>query len=336
MASTRLTDVFVPELVAPYDSLDSLSKNTFINSGVGVFNPKLTALMDATSGGSKIIMPFWNPITEDEPNVGSDDPATKSTPVKTSAGTEIASKTFLNKSFSAMQLTSILAGSDPMTDIMNKIEQYWNYVLNARMLNAAAGIIADSVANHDSDLVLDISANTGAEGVFKVDADTIIQACGYLGDRQSNMKVIAMHPVVYTNLRRQNLIDNVKDSDNNTLFEVYGNMRVLVDNAMPVVNLAGSKVGYHTYIFGDGVFSIGSGYPGVQEEVEWKPDAGNGMGEEVLYTRRCFVTHPNYYSVKVADTNAGMTYAQLAAAGSWERVVDDRRRINFVAIISQG
>lgn len=348
--ATRITDVFVPDLVPSYNSLRSLAKNAFLASGVAVFNPALEVLMNASMGGSKIIMPFWKPLGEDDPNVGSDNPDVKSVAKKHSAGTEIASKTFLNQSWTVMDLSGILAGDDPASDIVSKIEEYWNIVLNKRLLSTAAGIIADSIASHDSDLILDITE----DGDGLIGAESIIEACGYLGDRQDETSIMVMHSTIYNNLRQQNLIEFIRDSDNNTQFATYQGMRVLKDDNMPLVVVTPAVpavpaegenpavpavpavMGYHTYIFGPGVFSVGSGYPGIQEEMDRKPDAGNGMGQEVLYTRRCFVTHPNFYSVAVEDTNVGLTNTALAAATTWTRVVDERKRINFVAILSLG
>lgn len=336
--TTKLEDIVFPELMTPYDSQDFLDKNVFYNSGVAFSDPRVTELMDATVGGNTIALPFYKPLDTDEPNVGSDDPATKSEHSKITSGVELATKTFVNKSYSVMDLTSMIVGmrNDPMAAINKGIDGYWQIDANTRLLKAAQGIVADSVANHDGDLVLDISAASGDAGSGFVDADTIIEATGLMGDRQSELGVIAMHSNVYNSLRKQQLIDTVRDADNNTLFEVFGNLRVFYDDKMPVE--AGNK--YHTYIFGPGVFSLNYGNPGIASEIDRDPNSGNGMGETLLYSRRCVLVHPRGYGIKLSTFSSGglkgLTYTQLATATTWERVVDDRKRIKFAAIISKG
>lgn len=337
MATTKVTDVVYPELMTPYDSQDFLDKNIFYNSGVAFADPRVTELMDAMVGGNTITLPFYKPLDTDEPNIGSDDPTVKSTPGKITSGIEIATKTPVNKSYSVMDLTSMIVGTqnDPMAAINRSIDEFWQIDANTRLLKAAQGIVADSVANHDGDLVLDISASTGTGEGF-VDAETIIQATGLMGDRQSELGVIAMHSNVYNSLRQQQLIETVRDADNNTLFEVFGNLRVFYDDKMPVE--AGNK--YHTYIFGPGVFSLNYGNPGVASEISRDPASGNGMGEVLLYSRRCILVHPRGYRVKLSTFEStglkGLSYTQLASATTWERAFSERKRIKFAAIISKG
>lgn len=337
MATTKIENIVYPELMTAYDSQDFLDKNVFYNSGVAFADPRVTELMDATVGGNTIALPFYKPLDTDEPNVGSDDPDTKATHKNIDSGVELATKTYVNKSYSIMDLTSMIVGmrNDPMSAINAGIDGFWQIDANTRLLKAAQGIVADSVANHDGDLVLDISAASGTGEGF-VDADTIIEATGLMGDRQSELGVIAMHSNVYNSLRKQQLIETVRDADNNTLFEVFGNLRVFYDDKMPVE--AGNK--YHTYIFGPGVFSLNYGNPGIASEIDRNPDAGNGMGETLLYSRRCILVHPRGYRIKLSTFASGglkgLNYTQLATATTWERAFDDRKRIKFAAIISKG
>ena len=335
MAEVRLADVIVPELFNPYDSLEFLSKDVYYNSGVAFSDPRVTRLMNATEGGNTIVLPFWNPVTDTEASIASDNPETKITPDKITAGSEVAAKGYYTKAWSAMELTGALAGSDPMGVIADQVDRYWINQIDRRVLNSSIGIVADSVANHSGDLILDISGESASN---KVDADVIIDARGTLGDVQENVGVIAMHSVVYTQLQKQQLIQYVRDADNNTMFATFNGMRVIYTDNMPTV-AAGDKTAYYTFIYGPNVFSLNMGAVENPQAVDYDNAAGNGFGKETLYSRRCVLVHPRGYKVNdelLTAAKSGLTFAECAAAGTWTRVYTERKRIPFVAIKSLG
>ena len=161
MASTRISDLFIQDLATSYTAQSSLAKNAFFMSGVAFQDPRVTPLMDATQGGQLISMPYFNALTDGGYNIGNDDPSQKSTPDKIDTGYETAVKTFMNKAYSVMDLAALAISGDPMVAINAGIQKYWTNVSEARIIAATTGIIADSIANHDSDLLYDISAQTG-------------------------------------------------------------------------------------------------------------------------------------------------------------------------------
>lgn len=336
MAEVRLADVIVPELFNPYDSLEFLSKDVYYNSGVAFTDPRVTRLMNATEGGNTIVLPFWNSVTDTEASIASDNPETKITPDKITAGSEVAAKGYYTKAWSAMELTSALAGSDPMGVIADQVDRYWINQIDRRVLNSSIGIVADSVANHSGDLILDISGESASN---KVDADVIIDARGTLGDVQENVGVIAMHSVVYTQLQKQQLIQYVRDADNNTMFATFNGMRVIYTDNMPTVAAGDGKTAYYTFIYGPNVFSLNMGAVENPQAVDYDNAAGNGFGKETLYSRRCVLVHPRGYKVKdelLTSAKSGLTFAECADAATWTRVYTERKRIPFVAIKSLG
>lgn len=338
----RLEDVFSPKLYTRYNSLDFLTKNVYFNSGVAFADPRIDRLMGSSEGGQLIQLPFWNTITEDEPSIASDDPATKIETSKITSGTELAAKNFYAKAFSTMDLAGALAGSDPMAQIINQIEGYWLNTIDTMVLKSSVGIVADSITNHDSDLIIDVTANTGGSYTdldSKVTADSIIDARGMLGDMQEDCKIMYCHSAVYTNLQKQDLIETVKNSENNTFFDMYNGMRIIHSDKAPVVSMGGGKYAYYTFIYGPNVFSLNLGSVPVHEEVERDPSAGNGSGQNKLYTRRSILVHPRGYKVNdslITNTKSGLTWDEFAAGTTWTRVYNERKRIKFVAIKSLG
>jgi hypothetical protein len=184
------------------------------------------------------------------------------------------------------------------------------------------GILADNVANDSSDMVVNIAtdaagAPTDAELVSN---DAILDAQQTAGDHQGGFSAIAMHSVVYSRLRKQQLINFIRDADNNTLFQTYGNLRVIVDDSLSAV--AGTnRVTYTTVIFGTGAVVAGMGRTAVPSELDREPSHGNGGGESILYSRRADIIHPlgfEFTSSSVAGQSA--TLAELATAANWNRV----------------
>ena len=85
MATTRLSDVIVPEVYNSYEAINSPEKSDFVTSGVVVTNSGLNA--KANEGGETLNMPFWKDLDSSiEANLSSSDPAVKATAQKVLAG----------------------------------------------------------------------------------------------------------------------------------------------------------------------------------------------------------------------------------------------------------
>ena len=221
-----------------------------------------------------------------------------------------------------MDIAVDLALADPVQAITNRVGAYWATTNERRLIQSTMGLLADNVANDSGDMVFDIAtdavgAPTAAELVSN---DAILDAQQTAGDHQAGFSAIAMHSVVYNRLRKQQLIDFIRDADNNTLFQMYGNLRVIVDDSLSAV--AGvNRVTYTTVIFGNGAVAAGMGRTKVPSELDRDPEKGNGGGQETLYSRRADIIHPlgfEFTSSSVAGQSANL--AELATAANWNRV----------------
>ena len=336
MASTRISDLFVQDLATSYTAQSSLAKNAFFMSGVAFSDPRVTPLMDATQGGQLISMPYFNALEDGGYNIGNDNPADKSTPSKIDTGYETAVKTFINKSYSVMDLAALAISGDPMVAINAGIQKYWTNVSEARIIAATTGIIADSIANHDSDLLYDISAQTGAGQNALLNASVMNTAAGYLGESMTDIKVVCVHPAVFTNLRNLNIIATMQEGATRTLFQTYEDYFIIVDKNMPKQKIDDDHYAYYTYMFGSNALTYQYGNPGVEYEIWRDPASGNGAGEEVLFTRRCDLVLPRGYQTVAVGGKAGLSETTLAQASTWTRAWSDRERIKFMAIKTLG
>ena len=320
MANVQIADIYNPLVFSGAEQEAQLELNAFLASGVMVVDPRLTAM--ASVGGNIGELPFFKPLGTEEPNYSDDVTGNTSTPNKITSGIMKYRLASQNQSWSTMDLAVDLALQDPVQAITSRVGQYWATSLERRLIQSTMGILNDNVANDAGDMVVDIAtdaagAPTAAELVSN---DAILDAQQTAGDHQAGFSAIAMHSVVYNRLRKQQLIDFIRDADNNTLFQMYGNLRVIVDDSLSAV--AGvNRVTYTTVIFGNGAVVSGMGRTANPSELDRSPEKGNGGGQSDLYSRRADIVQPlgfEFTSASVAGQSA--TLAELATAANWSRV----------------
>lgn len=337
MATTRLSDVIVPEVFTSYSSVDDPELSAFYRSGVVVRNALLDSWAD--QGGESLTVPYWGDLDQDsEPNASTDDPAQLATPDKIQASSLTIRKAFLNKGWSAMDLTGELAGSQPMRRIRERVDTYWTRQWQRRLIASALGVMADNIANDSGDMVYDISTQDGdnatAANVFSHTAFT--GAVFTLGDHFGQIAAIAVHSMVYKRMVDNDEIITVYDSKGTMVKETYYGKEVVVDDMMPVV--AGTTSGFRfvSVLFGRGLFGYGRGTPLVPVEVARVAAAGNGGGQETLWTRKTYLLHPRGFSFTDGSV-AGQspTLAELQMAANWDRKWD-RKLVPLAYLITNG
>lgn len=320
MATTQLSDVIVPEVYASYQQVDDIVNTSFFQSGIIAQNPALND--KARTGGTGINLPFWNDLDmNQEANIGSDNPAVEATPNKITAAKMVAYLANPNQAYSAADLTSELAGSDPMARIRARFATYWQNQYQLRLINAVKGILAANIAKNDGDMVEDISADTN-KSLFNIGA--FVDAAFSLGDQFGTLTGIGMHSLVYAGLVKENEIESVRASDGTLLYYAYKGLRIIVNDNMPV-DTSGDADIYTSVLFGAGAFGYGAGEPANPVEIDRKALAGNGAGVESIIERKKFILHPFGYRSAEGASEFGQTWAELASADTWTRVVDRKQ-----------
>jgi hypothetical protein len=320
MANVQIADIYNPLVFSAAEQEAQIEINAFLASGVMVEDPRLTAM--ASVGGNIGELPFFKPLGTQEPNYSNDVTGDTSTPNKITTAIMKYRLASQNQSWSTMDLAADLALADPVSAITNRIGGYWATTNERRLIQSTMGILASNVANNSSDMVVSVATDSSSTvtDAELISNDVILDAQQTAGDHQAGFSAIAMHSVVYSRLRKQQLIDFVRDADNNTLFSTYGNLRVIVDDSLSAV--AGTnRVTYTTVIFGNGAVVSGMGRTSNPSELDRAPEKGNGGGQSDLYSRRADIIHPlgfEFTSSSVAGQSA--TLAELATAANWSRV----------------
>lgn len=338
MPATRLSDIIVPEVFFGYMDTYTKERTEIFRSG-GFMRMDADLASKLAGGGRTFNVPFWKDLADDESQTANDDPNDLSTPANIGTGRDICRRQFRTKSWSTMNLTSDLAGDDPMQAILRRVNMYWERQFQSVLVNTLRGVFEDNIANYSGDMVYDIatdsaSAITAAE---KVSAEAILEAKQTMGDAANDLVTLVMHSVVFTELQKQNLIDYLPDSQGVVNFPTYLGYRVVIDDGCPAV--AGTnRTTYWTFLMGRDAIGWAEVPPAnMPVETDTVPAAGAGSGAEILYTRRQYALHP--YGIKWTDSSVAgefPTFAELRTASNWDRVYEERKQIPMALLQTNG
>lgn len=316
MASTKISDVIIPEIFNPYVLNRTMELSELIQSGIVVNDTEFDRL--ASAAAKTINMPYWNDLTGDD-EVLSDSAAL--TPGKINAGQDEAVILRRGRAWGTNDLAGSLAGSDPARAIGDLVATYWARMLQKTLLSTLSGIFGSASMSGN---VLDISALTG--GAEKINSSAFVDATQKLGDAKSQLSGILMHSATEAALAKLDLIQYIKPSTGVTEVPYYMGKRVIVDDSAPV-----STGVYTTYIFGNGALGLGNGSP--VRFIPTETDRDSLAGEDYLINRKTYILHPRgvaFQSVAVAGSSP--TNVELGTATNWTRVYENKkiRVVKFV------
>mgnify|MGYP007127201119 CR=1 FL=1 len=340
MAETRLADVVVPEVFNPYVTVLTAEKSRVIQSGALVHDARLDASL--AGGGLTFNNPFWKDLANENEDIGSDNPDEKSTPSKITTGNEIQVRMSRNKSWSSMDLVADLIARDPMAAIANRVSSYWAHRLQAAYVATMKGVFADNSAapsgteHVQNDLTFDVSSTAFKAGVTSFSAAAFVDATSTMGDSMNELGMIMVHSVVYNRMLKNNMIEFIPVSINNqaVTIQTFLGREVIVDDGMP--NQGGV---FDSWLFAKGAVRLGMGTAHVPTEIDRVPAAGNGSGQEIMYTRRQLCIHPIGHAYVGTPANGGpsneATTNNLAHADSWRRVFPERKQIKIARLVTR-
>lgn len=337
MAQTRISDVIVPEVFGPYMLKETMTKADVFNSGLVVPNDELAEKL--AGGGTTFQAPVWNDLSDTNGSeIGSDDPSDEIVPDKITAYKMQSRRQFRTKAWSTMDLTSELAGDDPMQRILSRVSEWWARDLNKIAIATLNGVINENVQTNSGDMVYVSGVGTGGSTTpsAAISADVVLDAAQTMGDKSGLLSLLMIHSVVYNKIQKLNLIDFIPDARGEVNIPTYMGKRLLVSDTLPVTSLGGGDYAYTSYLSAPGIIAFGESPPDIPVETERKPAKGMGTGMELLYTRRQFAMHPlghNWTESSVAGKFP--TNTELEAHANWERKFPERKQVPFVAIITK-
>lgn len=342
---TQISDLIVPEVFTPYVQKLTEEKSRLIVSGAAVRDPKIDEFL--AGGGLTFNVPSFKDLDNEEENVSSDHAddrytggTNNSKPKKTGTFQEIGVRLSRNQSWSSSDLASALIGKDPMENIAQRVSSYWARRQQAAFIATVAGVFANNDAaavageHVQGDLTNDVSGTAYAAGVTDFNAHSFIDAAVTMGDSMGDLSLVAVHSIVYARMQKNNLITYIPDARGEVTIPTFLGRVVIVDDGVPAANGV-----FQTWLFGSGAVRVGMGSPKVPTETKRDPDAGNGGGAEILYSRVEWCLHPAGHKYIGTPANGGPSNAattnNLANAASWQRVYPERKQIKIARLITR-
>ena len=326
MAITTIGDIVTGKesVILSYMTEDPVEKTAFFQSGILTSTPYAAAIANGPS--NKAVLPYWKAIdTSIEPNYSNDVYQDIATPRNVQTGEMDVRVAYLNEGFGQADLTVELTSQNPLQSVASRLDNFWQRQAQRRLIATALGLYNDNVAATDeyheqNDMVIDVSATLGFDPGAFIDA-TQTMGDALMGNGGEVLGAIAMHSFVYAQARKQQLIDFIRDADNNTMFATYQGYRVIVDDSMTVVGSGPSRK-FISIIFGNGAI-------------------GYGGGVETLWTRKTWLLHPFGYSFTSAvitgngteTTPRSASWQDLANASNWNRVVE-RKHVPIAFLVT--
>lgn len=314
--TTRLTDMIVPEVFAPYIIEQTAERSALFQSGIVAEGLDV----DLTGGGKMFQIPFFKDLSGEEQTRQTN---TALTVNKIDSGKDIARLHGRANAWGAEDLTSELTSGDPMQAIANRVADYWSRRWQALLISTLEGVFTEV-----NDLVHDISKDT-ADDDSVISGEAILDAKQNLGDAKDRLTAIVMHSYIHTELQKKDLIDYIPDSQANVGWGEYMGNTVIVDDSVPVDDTQDNK--YTSYLFGNGAIALQDGP--VENPVETDRDS---LGDEdILINRRNFILHPrgvawqNDTDLDQVENDDGVmvdpdfpSNDDVEKAANWERVYE--------------
>ena len=326
-----LADIVKRNNLSTYVSEAIKERSLFIKSGAVVRN----SLLDSRSGGTRIQVPEFNPVSPTEEIM--DGTATWGTstagyltPQKIGTGTQIASICHRGFAYAVDDIAVLAAGEDPMLHIRNQLADAINKLNSARLFSQLAGLFGTALSANALDKAV-AAASGGAEANF-LSATMVAEARSKIGERGEELDTLIVHPSVAYYLYQVGMLtfSTAALAANGAVTwggggvgigarEVgqFAGMRVVTDSS---VNTVAPGTGGHQREFYCYLIKSGTILEGVQQELRIEADRNVLSKQDVLSVDY----HSTYHvmGTKWSDAGDNPTNANLATANKWAATYD--------------
>lgn len=279
-----------PEFLS-YLSEEIVQRSAFVQSGVVARN----AALDCRAGGTRVRVPYFQPINPTEEIIQSNDDWGTSeggylTPQGITASEQVMTILHRGFAYAVDDLSKLGSGADPMGAIRGYLAASINKLRSATLIAQLTGIFGDALADNS----LDITGDAEKE----ISAMAVIAAKAKLGERGESLNAIALHPNQYYYLQQIGMLTftggNIQAGDNitwgaggtnvtNAGVANFAGLRVIVDSQLPH-----SGGVYTSYLFGPGAVS-----EGVQQELRIEAERNILSKQDVMAVDYHYGMHVN-------------------------------------------
>lgn len=328
--------VFDPEVFADYMAEQPTWSNAIIASGI--LQEDATIMNLIGSEGNVATLPFYKAMDIKDYEPYNNDGLTDNVPKEISGGKQTAMLIQRMMAWKAQDFTKELTGADPMQHIANSINNYYQQVWEAELMNIVGAVTSlTGMQNH----VMDISAtgNTVTDE-NKISETTMIYAQQKaLGDAANGFGLAIMHSYILARYQALGLVEYAKYNNANGLTQEVNiptiNGLVVVPTDRFTIDTSGGVPKYTTLIVGRGAI-LTARKTNYKEPYYTDYDPESCAGIEKLYTKEGRVLHPNGFDLNVKNiANESPTKAELGASDNWSLAFNEKN-IKIGKIVSNG
>lgn len=326
MPKTKVSDVIVPAVFAPYALERTPELSELVKSGIIGLDPEFDEL--ASGGGKTVDLPFWKDLSGDSEVLS--DSADLSVD-RITASQDTAAVHNRGKAWGSNILARLLSGDDPQGQIAELVADYWQRDLQTLTLKILEGLFDNTNGvlrtTHRLNIYSDVASGSITDAM-RLTGETFIDGLQKLGDASQKLIAVVMHSETESLLKKRDLIDSLPDSEGKFTVKVFQGRRVVVDDRCPKVAGTNSPA-YTTFLFGQG--AIGAGFGKIPTEEAVEVTRNSLASDDILINRRRFILHPRGVRWIGNPAGASPTNAELAVPTNWSKVYQDKN-VRIVAV----
>lgn len=331
MAITQIADLIQTDEFRALAMQESTHKSAFFRTGAIANNGELSNLINANSG-NMFQFGWFNQLPDRESAPATDD-ATLITPEKITTGSQWVIRQAKTEAWSVADLARVTSATkDPLSAIARAVGGYWARQYDNFARSIISGVVGDNVANDGGDMVHNVYSDVVSPGPDNYASITnILDTKQTMGDHKDKLQVMIAHSKVVNDLEKTGYVDRVYDDSGSLLYKAAAGMPIIESDF--VLTAAGTNaMSYYSYFCSYGYLQMGLGRHPRPEAIQLNEAAGTGFGIEEVYSRRIFAMSPMGFSwAGSTAVNDNPDAAALAAAASWDRVVD--RKNSYLAVM---
>ncbi len=346
---TFLSDLVArPEFLA-YTSEGIFEQSKWIQSGIVQRN----AALDARSGGTRVRVPFFDPINPTEEQILSSaawgtSGAGYLTPQKSTADEQIMTILHRGFAYAADDLSKLGSGADPLAHVRNQLTAAINKLktstLKAQLLGLFGGISGAGVLGPNQ---VDATGTTTATEANYISVANVIKTKHKLGERGEELDSIAMHSAVAYYLQQVGMLTFSTSAlaaagavtwggggvgVTQPEVAMFAGLKVVIDDQLTYLagGTATHLVKYPVYLFKSGVIS-----EGIQQDLRLAADRNILSMQDVIavdYHYGYHVTGTKWAAAGDNPTNASTT-GNLAATASWNLVYSSTKQVPIARLL---
>jgi len=346
---TFLSDLVArPEFLA-YTSEGIFEQSKWIQSGIVQRN----AALDARAGGTRVRVPFFDPINPTEEQILSSaawgtSGAGYLTPQKSTADEQIMTQLHRGFAYAADDLSKLGSGADPLAHVRNQLTAAINKLktstLKAQLLGLFGGISGAGVLGPNQ---VDATGTTTATEANYISVANVIKTKNKLGERGEELDSIAMHSAVAYYLQQVGMLTFSTSAlaaagavtwggggvgVTQPEVAMFAGLKVVIDDQLTYLagGTATHLVKYPVYLFKSGVIS-----EGIQQDLRLAADRNILSMQDVIavdYHYGYHVTGTKWAAAGDNPTNAATT-GNLAATASWNLVYSSTKQVPIARLL---